>query len=91
MLRTILYEKSMDKYDVDIGMAAWGSFWYVLCGLYVHYQSEKKADGTWSVSDGAIVDIYAYVYESGDVVSSGKTKWSDNGSEEYQRITGENR
>lgn len=42
------------------------------CGLYVCYQSEKNADGTWSYTDGIIINIYAYVYENGDVVSSGK-------------------
>ena len=57
------------------------------CGLYVHYRSEKNVDGTWSDTD--IMDIYAYVYESGDVVSSGKTYWGDIGSEAYQKITGE--
>lgn len=35
------------------------------------------------------MDIYAYVYESGDVVSSGKTAWEDIGSEAYQEVTGE--
>lgn len=59
------------------------------CGLYVRYQSAKNADGTWSNADGTIVDIYAYVYESGDVVSSGKTHWGDIGSEAYREITGE--
>lgn len=27
------------------------------CGLYVQYQSEKNANGTWSDADGTIVDI----------------------------------
>ena len=39
--------------------------------------------------EGTIVDIYAYVYENGDVVSSGKTQWEDAGSETYQEVTGE--
>ena len=60
------------------------------CGLYVHYQSMKNTDGTWSYADGMIVDMYAYVYESGEVVSSGKTQWGDTGSETYREITGEN-
>lgn len=59
------------------------------CGLYVYYQSNKNVDGTWSYANGTIVDIYAYVYENGDIVNSGKTNWSDVGSEAYQEITGE--
>lgn len=59
------------------------------CGLYVHYQSNKNVDGTWSYANGTIVDIYAYVYENGDIVNSGKTNWNDVGSEAYQEITGE--
>ena len=57
------------------------------CGLYVRFQCEKKPDGTWSDVDGIIMDIYAYVYESGDVVSSGKTHWGDIGSEDYRKVT----
>ncbi len=59
------------------------------CGLYVRYQSDKNNDGTWSYTDGIIVDIYAYVYESGDVVDSGKTQWEDAGSEAFQKATEE--
>lgn len=59
------------------------------CGLYVHYQSDKNNDGTWSYTDGTIVNIYAYVYESGDVVGSGKTQWEDAGSEAFQKATEE--
>jgi len=59
------------------------------CGLYVRYYSNKNSDGTWSYADGKIADIYAYVYESGDVVSSGKTQWEDTGSEDFRKVTGE--
>lgn len=59
------------------------------CGLYVYYQSKKNADGTCSYTDGTIVDIYAYAYENGEVVSSGITYWNNTGSEYYQKITGE--
>lgn len=59
------------------------------CGLYVCYQSVKNNDGSWYYTNGTIVDIYAYVYENGDVISSGKTDWSDIGSEAFQEITGE--
>ncbi len=44
-----------------------------LCGLYVYYQSNKNDDGTYDYANGVIVDIYAYVFASGDVISSGKT------------------
>lgn len=59
------------------------------CGIYVRYQNKKNADGAWNNMEGTIVDIYAYVYENGDVVSSGKTQWEDAGSETYQEVTGE--
>lgn len=59
------------------------------CGLYVRYQCEKAADGAYDFAGGTVIDIYAYVYEDGDVISSGKTGWSDAGSKEYQTITGE--
>lgn len=59
------------------------------CGIYVRYQNKKNADGTWNNTEGTIMDIYAYVYESGDVVNSGKTAWEDAGSEAYQEVTGE--
>jgi hypothetical protein len=59
------------------------------CGLYVHYQSNKNGDGVWAYDSSSILDIYAYVFESGDVISSGKTSWEDEGSEEYQKATAE--
>lgn len=59
------------------------------CGIYVRYKNKKNEDGTWNNTDGIIVDIYAYVNETGDVVSSGKTQWEDAGSETYQEVTGE--
>lgn len=59
------------------------------CGLYVHYQSQKNSDGTWSDANGMIMTIYAYVYENGSVVNSGKTHWEDIGSATYQEVTGE--
>lgn len=45
------------------------------CGLYVYFQSKKNTDGKWNANDGIIMDIYIYEYESGNVVSSGKTNW----------------
>lgn len=60
-----------------------------LCGLYVYYHSTKNDDGTYDYTNGVIIDIYAYVYGSGDVISSGKIQWDDIGSESYQKATGE--
>lgn len=59
------------------------------CGLYVYYRSEKAEDGSWSPSEASLLDIYAYVYDSGEVVSSGKTDWADKGSQAYCEATGE--
>ena len=39
--------------------------------------------------DAEILEIYAYVYAGDSVISSGKTGWSDAGSEEYRDATGE--
>lgn len=60
-----------------------------LCGLYVYYRAPRAADGSWSPMDAEILDIYAYVYAGDSVISSGKTGWSDAGSEEYRDATGE--
>ena len=69
------------------------SWWKVsendACELYVLYRAAIDADGTWSEQEAEIVDIYAYVVRTGEVVSSGKTGWEDVGSEEYQAVTGE--
>ncbi len=59
------------------------------CGLYVYYRCGICADGTWDYDNGNILDIYAYVYESGDIVSSGKAQWEDVASAAYQEVTGE--
>ena len=58
-------------------------------GREIDSVSGNAAEGTWDNTDGTIVDIYAYVYESGDVVSSGKTQWEDAGSDAYREVTGE--
>ena len=60
-----------------------------LCGLYVYYRAPRAADGSWSPMDAEILEIYAYVYAGDSVISSGKTGWSDAGSEEYRDATGE--
>ena len=59
------------------------------CGLYVCYEADKGPDGSWSSSDAAILDMYAYEYSTGIIADSGKTAWADAGSEEYRALTGE--
>lgn len=59
------------------------------CGLYVYYRSQKDENGSWSPMDASILEIYAYVYDTKDVISSGKTHWEDIGSDAYRNATGE--
>lgn len=59
------------------------------CGLYVYYSVQKNEDGSWSPVDAQILDMYAWVYDSGEVISSGKTAWADPGTKIYQEATGE--
>ena len=55
------------------------------CLIYVYYESDNGA----SVMNAKILDMYAYVKESGEVISSGRTDWADAGNEEYREATGE--
>ena len=57
------------------------------CGLYVRYRTEKGRDGTYDYGSAEIKDIYAYVFSSGEVISSGKTNWEDTGTNEFERAT----
>ena len=57
------------------------------CGLYVRYRTEKGGDGTYDYGSAEIEDIYAYVFSSGEVISSGKTNWEDTGTDEFERAT----
>lgn len=57
------------------------------CGLYVRYRAEKDGDGTYDYGSAEIEDIYAYVFSSGEVISSGKTNWEDTGTDEFERAT----
>lgn len=59
------------------------------CELYVAYLCEKAADGSWSPMEAKMLDTYAYVYDTGKVIASGKTSWEEGGSWEYQEATGE--
>lgn len=84
-LRVILYEdNSIVRYLVYDRESNNGK-----CGIYVYYESKKAEDGSWSVTNANIIDMYAYVYNSSDVVSSGKTHWDDTASSEYRNVTGE--
>ena len=56
------------------------------CALYVLYQSEEDAEGD---SDPQIVDMYAYDYSSGKVITACRHDWSDAGTDEYREATGE--
>ncbi|MBQ5533765.1 MAG: hypothetical protein IIU07_00495 [Lachnospiraceae bacterium] len=58
------------------------------CLLYVYYEAEKE-DGGYSPMDAHILEMYAYVKESGEVIASGRRKWEDIGSPEYREATGE--
>ncbi|QJD12585.1 YcxB family protein [Streptococcus canis] len=59
------------------------------CGLYVLFKASKSLDGSWSPNDAQMQNTYAYEYSTGAIVESGKTDWSDTGSKEYQKLTGE--
>ena len=59
------------------------------CGLYVFYTSEKAPDGSWSRLNSTVRDIYAFCYESGQVLSSGKTGWDAPAAPDWQAATGE--
>ena len=59
------------------------------CGLYVYYSVDKNEDGSWAPDQARILDMYAWVYDTSEVISSGKTGWADPGSEAYRNATGE--
>lgn len=59
------------------------------CLLYVYYESDKYEDGGYSPTEARILDMYAYVIETGKVISSGRTTWSEMGTKEYRKATGE--
>ena len=59
------------------------------CCLYVYYQAEKEEDGSYSPSDAKILDMYAYVIDTGEVISSGRRAWADAGTEEYRKAVNE--
>lgn len=57
------------------------------CGLYVRYRAEKGGGRAYDYGSAEIKDIYAYVFSSGEVISSGKINWEDTGTDEFERAT----
>lgn len=63
------------------------------CRLYVLYRSpyDREGGSYYSYLDSMtqIMDIYAVVKETGQIIPSGKKAWSDVGSTEYRKAVGE--
>jgi len=59
------------------------------CGLYVLFETPVADDGSYSLTDATMQDMYAYDYNTGAIAASGKKDWSDTGSEEFQELAGE--
>ena len=56
------------------------------CALYVLYQSKHSGEEN---SDTQILEMYAYEYASGKVITADRHAWSDVGTDEYREATGE--
>ncbi|SES72995.1 hypothetical protein SAMN05216348_102114 [Olsenella sp. KH3B4] len=59
------------------------------CALFALESCPVEDYGSWSIDNASLLDEYAYVHETGQVIASGKTSWSDAGSQEYRDATGE--
>lgn len=59
------------------------------CGLYVLFETPVADDGSYSLTDATMQDMYAYDYNTGAIAASGKKDWSDTESEEFQELAGE--
>lgn len=59
------------------------------CALFALESCPVEGYGGWSIEEATLLDEYAYVHETGEVVASGKTSWSDAGSQEFRDATGE--
>ena len=59
------------------------------CALFALESCPVEDYGNWSIEDAALLDEYAYVPETGEVIASGKTSWSDAGTQEFRDVTGE--
>ena len=54
------------------------------CALFALESCPVKGYGSWSIEEATLLDEYAYVYETGEVIASGKTSWSDAGTQEFR-------
>ena len=59
------------------------------CLLYVYHEADKASDGSYSLQEARILDMYAYVIDTGEVIDSGRQAWGDVGTSEYREATGE--
>lgn len=59
------------------------------CALYALESCLVEDYGSWSIDDATLLDEYAYVHETGEVIASGKTSWSDVGTQAFRNATGE--
>ena len=59
------------------------------CALFALESCPVEDYGSWSIEEATLLDEYAYVYETGEVIASGKTSWSDVGTQEFRDATGE--
>ena len=59
------------------------------CLIYVYHEADKASDGSYSLQDARILDMYAYVIDTGEVIDSGRQAWGDVGTSEYRDVTGE--
>lgn len=56
------------------------------CALYILYRSSAESGGDLYPQ---IVEMYAYEYTSGRVITADRHDWSDVGTDEYREVTGE--
>ena len=59
------------------------------CALFALESCPVEGYGSWSIEEATLLDEYAYAYETGEVIASGKTSWSDTGTQEFRDATGE--
>ncbi len=53
------------------------------------FETPVADDGSYSLTDSTMQDMYAYDYNTGAIAASGKKDWSDTGSKEFQELAGE--
>lgn len=59
------------------------------CALFALESCPVEEYGSWSIDHAMLLDEYAYAHETGEVIASGKTSWSDAGTQEFRDVTGE--